>query len=572
MNSRSKAFDLHRALPALAALALAPVLVAAPSDPPLLGPSALFPPNDAGPLDNYPGSLALDGQRAVVGLANPIQGGSPGGVAYVYRRAGSGWELEATLADPQGEHGDGFGASVALEGSLCAVGSPFSNGIEQSSGRVAVFRHDGTQWVMEALLLAADVVQNAHFGFRVDISDGRIFIGAPHQGPSPSAPGAVYVFEKIDDLWREVEKVTLAPSEGITSLGLALAASGERLLIGAARDDDQGYDSGSAFVFRRSGFDWIQEAKLLASDGAPIHLFGTGVDLLGERALIGAPGDGHAGVESGAAYVFELVGGQWTETQKLVGHDSVAHESYGARVALGRDLACVGVHGHDHGVYESGAIYAYRPCGATWLPTFELRLPDADPSDELGQMAIDEASVIGGAPGYDAGTNAGAVFAFELDEAPIVPYCFGDGSFRPCPCGNESALGGGAGCLHAPARGGELAAQGGTSVSADDLTFVACDLNPNQAALLFVALERVDDPATPPLGDGLRCAGLGVVRLGIRVPDASGSAEWGPGLAATGGWSDGDLRRFQVWYRDVAGGPCGNTFNTTNGVEVAFSP
>jgi hypothetical protein len=61
------------------------------------------------------------------------------------------------------------------------------------------------------------------------------------------------------------------------------------------------------------------------------------------------------------------------------------------------------------------------------------------------------------------------------------------------------------------------------------------------------------------------------VRLGVRVPDAQGSASWGPGLTAAGGWASGDTRYFQCWYRDPSGSPCGALFNLTHGVETTFA-
>jgi hypothetical protein len=73
-------------------------------------------------------------------------------------------------------------------------------------------------------------------------------------------------------------------------------------------------------------------------------------------------------------------------------------------------------------------------------------------------------------------------------------------------------------------------------------------------------------------GDGLRCAGGSVKRLGVRVPDAAGTAHWGPGLAALGQWGPGDVRFFQGWYRDPVGSSCGTNFNLSNGVEVSFWP
>ena len=172
----------------------------------------------------------------------------------------------------------------------------------------------------------------------------------------------------------------------------------------------------------------------------------------------------------------------------------------------------------------------------------------------------------------------GEVFAspaasqLEVELGPCVEgglgdiYCLGDGSATPCPCGNTSLSGG---CANSTGVGGTMTAYGSVSVSADDLTFTATGLIPSQPVLLFVGNNAVNSGAGNSFGDGLRCAGGGVRRLGVRFCDSAGSANWGGGLNATGGWSAGDIQRFQGWYRD-AGGPCGSTFNLTQGLELTF--
>ena len=145
-------------------------------------------------------------------------------------------------------------------------------------------------------------------------------------------------------------------------------------------------------------------------------------------------------------------------------------------------------------------------------------------------------------------------------------YCNGDGSATPCPCGNPSASGG---CANSTGGGGVLIASGSASVAADDLSFDAAGLIPGQPVLLFVGNNAVNSGAGNAFGDGLRCAGGGVRRLGVRFCDSAGSASWTGGLGASGGWGAGDVQRFQGWYRD-ASGPCGSTFNLTQGVEITF--
>lgn len=147
-------------------------------------------------------------------------------------------------------------------------------------------------------------------------------------------------------------------------------------------------------------------------------------------------------------------------------------------------------------------------------------------------------------------------------------YCSCDGSGAPPPCGNGGDSG--AGCANSTGSGARLLALGSRSVAADDLALSASHLPIAQPALLFVGLERVNGGSGTPFGDGLRCAGGGVRRLGVSIADASGGAAWGPGLGDAGSFRAGTVRRFQVRYRDPIAGPCGTGFNLTNAREVSF--
>ena len=143
-----------------------------------------------------------------------------------------------------------------------------------------------------------------------------------------------------------------------------------------------------------------------------------------------------------------------------------------------------------------------------------------------------------------------------------TPYCFGTG----CPCGNDDPT---AGCANSTGSGALLTAGGTASAAADDLLFSGTNLLPGQGALLFCGPNQLSGVT---FGDGLRCAGGGITRLGVKIPGGTGFALWGPGLGVKGGWVAGDTVNYQGWYRDPVGGPCSSEFNTTNGVEIVFVP
>jgi len=157
------------------------------------------------------------------------------------------------------------------------------------------------------------------------------------------------------------------------------------------------------------------------------------------------------------------------------------------------------------------------------------------------------------------------------------PFCSGDGSATACPCGGVGSPG--SGCPNsATANGARLSAAGSTSASADDLVLRALDAAPGVPGLFFQGVAAEGGGAGAPFGDGLRCAGGQVVRLGVAFTDAQGCATSASGLASLGGAMAGDVRRYQYWYRDAADEPTpcaagqGSGFNLSNGLELTWTP
>lgn len=153
--------------------------------------------------------------------------------------------------------------------------------------------------------------------------------------------------------------------------------------------------------------------------------------------------------------------------------------------------------------------------------------------------------------------------------APIV-VCAGDGTSAGCPCGNHSRTGSGDGCLSSLALGARLRASGTPSVVFDSLLLVATQV-PNGPALYFQGAGQT----AVPFGDGLLCAGGPIIRLGIVF--ASGNTSTYPSGAAPlvsvqGLDVAGDVRDYQIWYRDAGAFCTAATFNLSNALRVTWAP
>ena len=154
---------------------------------------------------------------------------------------------------------------------------------------------------------------------------------------------------------------------------------------------------------------------------------------------------------------------------------------------------------------------------------------------------------------------------------PSSAYCFGDGSGNTCPCSNHGAAD--AGCANSVfGSGSQLLFSGSMSVAAGDLQLDATASIPNAPGLFFQGQTKLNGGNGLPFGDGLRCVGGTIVRLQVRTASFLGDAHSTLTIPIAGGVSPGDTRRYQWWYRDSSGSPCGSGFNTSNAVEIQWVP
>lgn len=197
--------------------------------------------------------------------------------------------------------------------------------------------------------------ENSRFGQSVSVDGNRALVGASNM----AGAGAALILEFDGMIWQQVAE--LLPTDGVSgdSFGISVSLSGDRALVGAYYDDDNGTDSGSAYVFDYDGVSsWSESAKLTAGDGTADDLFGTSVSLSGNRALVGAYGDDDNGTDSGATYVFDYDGiSAWSESAKLTAGDSAVNDQFGYSVSLSGDGALVGAYRDDDHGTESGSAY-----------------------------------------------------------------------------------------------------------------------------------------------------------------------------------------------------------------------
>ncbi|MEW6073443.1 MAG: hypothetical protein AB1726_12745 [Planctomycetota bacterium] len=425
--------------------------------------------SDGAAGDRFGTSLSMDGATALVGAPGDDDRGGDSGSVYAFTRAGSAWSEQAKILADDGEAGDAFGSSVAVDGDSALVGAPLDDTWAVDWGSAYVFVRSGAAWSQEAKGTPAEGSREGWFGWSVALDGDTAVIGAPYEYEPGDSTGAAYVFVRSGTDWSQEARWT-----GFREFGWSVALEGDTAAVGSPQDVGWLGGDGRVYVFTRSGSDWSPEASL-AGDPAGNHFFfgfGISVSLSGDSLLAGAPGDdlglsmnaGSASVftrsdtiwnseavlargledlthgdhfafsaaltgdtallgaphvddlgsDSGAAYVFTRSGSIWTKEAKLIAAGGASGDELGWSVAVDGDTALLGAPGDGELGADAGAAYVFVRSGSTWREEAKLIALDGHAEARLGEsVALDGDSALVGAPGDDPwGVDAGSVYFF----------------------------------------------------------------------------------------------------------------------------------------------------------------
>jgi len=348
--------------------------------------------------------------------------------------APSDWKQSAKLSPDVSAYGSYFGYSVGISSDTAIVGAYGDDANALDSGSAVVYRRDPSDrntWLRVAKLVASDGGVNDEFGHDVAIDDDIAVVGARLSNGNTVDEGSVYVFGPlgIDGAWVEWAKLTCPPvwAARADALGTSLAISGDYLAVGAPGDDDAGLDAGTAYIFERNldGGEWVRVARITSADAAAGDEFGISIAVSGDRIIVGSHGDDDNGTNSGSAYIFQRNQGQsnsWNQVAKITPSDGAEYDRFGSSVDLTDDTAVVGAQWDDDGGPASGSAYVFRPnpVGLVgWGEVAKIVPTDGEDVAHFGvSVAVGEESLIVGAYKDDAVTsNSGAAYVFRRDLA-----------------------------------------------------------------------------------------------------------------------------------------------------------
>ncbi len=300
-------------------------------------------------------SVDLNGDTLVVGApATKMESGA----AYVFHGGPGGWEQVARLDGLPGHVGDGFGSSVAVHGDRILVGAPRNRGAGPEAGAAFLYERVAGVWGLREEFRTAHTGPGDAFGNAVDLSGDRAAVGACGDNAVVFNEGAAYIFDlKGPEVVLQARLIEGQPRPN-ARFGRALCLDGDFLAVGASHDHAPDLRSGSVTLFSRELGTWSEVQSLQAPDLALGNAFGFSVDLSGKRLMVGAPA---ANAGQGSAYVYESFAGQWLFTVEPALAGLQVGDFVGADVDIQTPDPVIGAMRDSSLAWNAGSVHRLQP-------------------------------------------------------------------------------------------------------------------------------------------------------------------------------------------------------------------
>lgn len=241
-----------------------------------------------------------------------------------------------TIAGPTGSFSSGFNNKVVGDADNSVILGGSNNTIDGNDG-----------WGEKQIIRNPNPNGLDYFGYSVDIDDNYAIIGEINGDSGVGDAGSAHIYKKQCNTWLFMTTLTSSDIAVGDLFGISVAISNDVVIVGAVNDDDNTANSGSAYIFRRTGENWVEECKLTASGTTNVNDgFGASVDIDGyaspQKVIVGAERYDGFSNDRGAAWIYEYTESPvcWTEVVRFDGSNNNAR--FGLTVALDGIFAVVG--------------------------------------------------------------------------------------------------------------------------------------------------------------------------------------------------------------------------------------
>ena len=325
--------------------------------------------------------------------------------------------------------GDGSGSSVSLsnDGSIVAIGAPYSSDTFGDAGHVRVYQNVGGTWIQIGQDINGDSADDQSGRcVSLNYSGTLLAVGAPGAS-GQSMNGKVKIFENNGANWVQIgQDIYGEAAEDQSGYSVSISGDGAIVAIGAKENDGSALDAGHVRVYENSGGSWVQVGQDIDGEASGDD-FGREVSLNdnGNIFAVGASSNDGTGSNAGHARVYENIMGVWTQ----IGQDmdgEAANDYFGKSVSLnstGTILAVGGYmnDGNNQSTSNKGHVRVFNNVGGSWFQIGQDIDGEAANNYSGASLCLSNSGdkiVIGAPFNADNGTASGHARVYENTSIP----------------------------------------------------------------------------------------------------------------------------------------------------------
>lgn len=263
-------------------------------------------PVDGQQYDEYGKAIAV--LEDVIAVAAPFHN-SGRGVVYMYHRTDTLW-VNHTVISVDLDDVSCFGHSVAMVDKVLAVSALHGNDAgERSSIFLFTLSNDGETWLQKSQIIPSKGSVGDEFGMSLALSNELLVVGSRYSSFNFEKSGAVYLYQNYDSVgWSELAILTARDGKTFGFFGDTVAIDRNTIAVGSFgwTAPDSKDIVGAVYIYLNSDHNWSESQVLLSSHGTTNDFFSKALAINGEVVAIGAAGDDLNNMNSGSAFHFDL--------------------------------------------------------------------------------------------------------------------------------------------------------------------------------------------------------------------------------------------------------------------------
>jgi Flp pilus assembly pilin Flp len=307
-------------------------------------------------------SLSSDGSIVAIGASRNDGNGTSSGHVRVYQNVSGVWTQIGADINGEGMY-DESGCSVSLssDGTIVAIGASY-NVLGISSGQVRVYQNVAGVWTQ----IGSDINGEAagdRSGLGVSLSsDGTIVaIGSPYSSANGEDSGQVRIFQNIASVWTKIGSNINGEAGNILGTCVSLSSDGSIVAMGAHFSDENGNNTGHVRVYQNVLGVWTQIGSDIIGEAAGDRSgYNISLSSDGKILAIGAYQNDGNGSNSGHVRIFQNLSGVWTQIgSDIDGEAAGDYSGYSVSLSSDGSILAIGAYLNDGNGSNSGHVRVY---------------------------------------------------------------------------------------------------------------------------------------------------------------------------------------------------------------------